>query len=256
MNRVQIYIDEAWMLFTLDRIFKQQHLVERYFSENTEWNELSNRLAYSVGGICLRTFWFVDSELVKEYPPGWDTKNLKKCAKLILQHAPPRLRIQFLRKYNAAHPNERWKVVRRVVDGISANFRRTQHEWSRRTEQLARIREQNPKTEISPSGLPRWYNPVSQTFSTQKGVDMDLGTTLAINAYRDQFDTAILITGDADFAVAAKKVKATGKQVVGVTFSNETGRRTRATAKNLVNTLDLLIKVSYSDAAAIFDLAA
>ena len=47
----------------------------------------------------------------------------------------------------------------------------------------------------------------------EKGVDVMLATDLVTRAYEDQYDTAIVVSGDADFYPALQAVKDTGKHV-------------------------------------------
>ncbi|RLI99601.1 MAG: NYN domain-containing protein [Candidatus Aenigmatarchaeota archaeon] len=53
---------------------------------------------------------------------------------------------------------------------------------------------------------------------TIKGDDVYLATHLIVLAYNDAYDTAILVSGDADFIPAIKAVQAKGKQVENYYF--------------------------------------
>ena len=48
---------------------------------------------------------------------------------------------------------------------------------------------------------------------TQKGVDVLLATDMVLGAADDHYDTVIIISGDGDFAICARAVKALGKHV-------------------------------------------
>ena len=52
----------------------------------------------------------------------------------------------------------------------------------------------------------------------EKGVDVMLATDLVTRAYRDHYDTAIVVSGDADFYPALQAVKDAGKQVEVAAF--------------------------------------
>lgn len=52
-----------------------------------------------------------------------------------------------------------------------------------------------------------------------KGDDIHLGVDMVSLAYEDQYDTAILVSGDGDFAPAVKKVQKLGKTVENAYFS-------------------------------------
>ncbi len=52
----------------------------------------------------------------------------------------------------------------------------------------------------------------------EKGVDVMLATDLVVRAYQDQYDTAIIVSGDGDFYPAIQAVKDSGKQVEVAAF--------------------------------------
>ena len=54
---------------------------------------------------------------------------------------------------------------------------------------------------------------------TEKGVDMRIGIDMLLGAIRNIYDTAILVSGDADFAEAVKAVKETGRHVEIASFA-------------------------------------
>jgi len=52
----------------------------------------------------------------------------------------------------------------------------------------------------------------------EKGIDVMLATDLLWGAWSNLYDTAILVSGDADFAYAVRKVKNAGKRVIVAQF--------------------------------------
>jgi uncharacterized LabA/DUF88 family protein len=54
----------------------------------------------------------------------------------------------------------------------------------------------------------------------EKGVDVKLAVDLVVNAYKDNYDVAILVSNDADFIPAIEEVKALNKEVYYVGFPN------------------------------------
>ena len=71
----------------------------------------------------------------------------------------------------------------------------------------------------------------------QKGVDTIMAIDMISKAYRDQYDVAILVSGDADHIPAVKEVKNSGKQVYGVYFDSD--KISQSYSKDLITTLDL-----------------
>ncbi len=71
----------------------------------------------------------------------------------------------------------------------------------------------------------------SQGTQMEKGVDIMLGTDLLYFAWNNFYDTAILVSGDADFAYALQAVKNMGKHVEVAYFEG-------ATSRDLLNVAD------------------
>lgn len=55
----------------------------------------------------------------------------------------------------------------------------------------------------------------------EKGVDVALATDMLVHAFRGSYDTAILVSGDTDYAAALQAVKDRGKHVEVVLFGEE-----------------------------------
>lgn len=52
----------------------------------------------------------------------------------------------------------------------------------------------------------------------EKGVDVKLAVDLVVNAYKDNYDIAILVSNDADFIPAIEEIKSLGKPVINVSL--------------------------------------
>lgn len=53
---------------------------------------------------------------------------------------------------------------------------------------------------------------------TKKGVDVKIAVDLLVNAYKNNYDVALLISNDADFIPAIEEVQKINKQVINVSF--------------------------------------
>ena len=72
----------------------------------------------------------------------------------------------------------------------------------------------------------------------QKGVDVRLATDMLTHAFRNNFDVAILVSGDSDFADCLQVVKDQGKHVEVALFGPPTSSRRLREAADRVTTLD------------------
>jgi len=69
----------------------------------------------------------------------------------------------------------------------------------------------------------------------EKGVDINIAVDMLRYAYEDTYDTAILISGDGDFAVAVEAVEDRGKHVENAYFPN--------VSRHLQDACDVFIKL-------------
>ena len=56
--------------------------------------------------------------------------------------------------------------------------------------------------------------------SKEKGIDVMLATELLTHAFKDNFDIAVIVSGDQDYIIALKEVKREGKKIVLACFKN------------------------------------
>lgn len=77
------------------------------------------------------------------------------------------------------------------------------------------------------------YSPDSRP--RQKGVDVTLATDMLMHAFRDHYDTAILVSGDADFAYAVQAVKDLGPNVEIALFGPSSSRVLRDVADEVIH---------------------
>ena len=64
----------------------------------------------------------------------------------------------------------------------------------------------------------------------QKEVDVALACEMIAHAFRDNYDIAILVSGDRDFVPAIQHVQASGKRVEVAAFADSVGRELRKSA--------------------------
>ena len=87
---------------------------------------------------------------------------------------------------------------------------------------------------------PKYINEggVKRKIWVEKGADVALVTDMLKLAYNDAYDTAILVSGDADFVEAIRAVKERGKKVEVVMFSH-------VVSDELIRVADAFIELGY-----------
>ena len=68
----------------------------------------------------------------------------------------------------------------------------------------------------------------------EKGVDVLLATDLVLNAAKNKFDTAIIVSGDGDFFPAIESVQAEGKRVEVAAFQSNISKETNKACDKLI----------------------
>lgn len=68
----------------------------------------------------------------------------------------------------------------------------------------------------------------------EKGVDLALAIDMLVNAFRDLFDTAVLVSGDEDFAPLLAEIKRLRKRVEVAAFESEIGRELKIMADRYI----------------------
>lgn len=70
----------------------------------------------------------------------------------------------------------------------------------------------------------------------EKGVDVKLSTDMLVHAFRNSYDTAILVSGDTDYAAALQAVKDQGKHVEVALFGDKgTSQHLREVSDRILN---------------------
>lgn len=68
----------------------------------------------------------------------------------------------------------------------------------------------------------------------EKGVDLALATDMLVAAFRDLYDTAILVSGDKDYVTVVDEIKRLGKRVEVAAFSFAIANELTATADRYI----------------------
>lgn len=79
-----------------------------------------------------------------------------------------------------------------------------------------------------------------KTYYVEKGEDVALVTDMLTLAFEHAYDTAIIVSGDADFIGAIEKIKYKGKRVEVVSFKNSLSGELRRVADKLVLLDDII----------------
>jgi uncharacterized LabA/DUF88 family protein len=122
------------------------------------------------------------------------------------------LGIEIAKKIPAKHLPERWALQRIVYVTASPIQSHDRERFERWREFEAMIRRQQ-RVELK---LGRLEGGPGRVY--EKGVDILVAIELLAGAFKDQYDVAIIVTGDGDFADVAKEVRGAGKLIFNAFF--------------------------------------
>ena len=78
----------------------------------------------------------------------------------------------------------------------------------------------------------------------EKGVDVAIVTDMLVLAFRNAYDTAILVSGDTDLVEAVRAIKAMGKRVEIAMFSHVVGEELRRSADGFIPLEEILDRIT------------
>jgi len=81
------------------------------------------------------------------------------------------------------------------------------------------------------------------TTEIEKGVDVALVTKMISFGFKDTYDTAILVSGDADYVEAIQQIRDLGKRVEIAAFPEATSPSLRKVADKFINLHDLVERI-------------
>jgi uncharacterized LabA/DUF88 family protein len=89
------------------------------------------------------------------------------------------------------------------------------------------------------------YDLFRRRFGTEKAVDVNLATDAVI--LKDNYDMAVIVSGDQDYVPAVQHLKDSGKHVVNVAFRTRSGVLLPGGAKRLNHVTDWSLELSYDE---------
>jgi len=73
----------------------------------------------------------------------------------------------------------------------------------------------------------------------EKGVDIQLATDLIAQAYQESYDTAVVVSGDADYRRAIEYVQDQGKRVIAAGWKNSSSKDIKRQADEFIELNDI-----------------
>ncbi len=246
MTRVSVFIDGENLRHTICDLFSPDLFDRRdYLPAKAEWAKLFDDLvgrATDGGGKRVRAYWYVINS-VDPYPYvvktkdhtdaillDWQTKNeklLRGCSQWDTLHAGDN--IANLKALHTSMWGSR-EAIKRRFDG----FHVVQNG----------IGQAHKAVEFRRSGA-IGYNLLTKKLGAEKTVDVNLSVDMVL--MRENYDLALIVSGDQDYVPAVQAAKNSGKHVVNVAFAGHDGTLLPGGARRLNDVTDWSIAVPYDD---------
>lgn len=238
--RTCIFVDGENLRFSIGDLYPDFNKMD-YLPKEAEWGELFDYISVLASGerdTRLRTYWYVMND-VDPYPRPiqkhkrtqetvgrWKTKHFK-VLKETLEGVPDNKVYEKLNNLNDTLELERIRIKSRF-DG----FRTLQNG----------IAKKHKSIEFRRSGSIS-YDLIRKKLHSEKTVDVNLAVDMVTLA--NNYDLAVIVSGDQDYVPAAQAIKNMGKQVVNVAFEARNGILLPGGAKQLNYTTDWSVAVQW-----------
>lgn len=247
-DKVCIFVDGENLRHSINDLFPKEFGIGDYLPKDARWTDFFDHITEIVTNNKndrLRTYWYV-IEHVDFYPYKLPkvTDNLKGLVRLLEKN--PDFKAALKHKENQELTDEANKIREELIKEQN-EFNKRFRGWQ--TIQNA-ITNKHDSIEFRRSGAIR-YNLFKKELSNEKAVDVNLAVDMVL--LKDNYDVAIIVSGDQDFVPSVQAVKNAGKKVVNVAFQRRDCRLLPGGARRLNDITDLHISVSYDDSKKYFN---
>jgi len=240
MARACVFVDGENFRYTLAHLFPENLYPgsrERYLPD-ADWHAFFSWITLECGAELLRAYWYVTSNLdFRPYkvPHNWNEKErlFRNCE-------------QFAERLAAtANDVHRKEVLKSIEATLTRRRRAIEERWSGQRQMLFSIERCNDRIEVRRSGSIT-FDLFANRFGTEKGVDTQLATDLIVLA--DNYEVAIVVSGDADYLPPITAIKGRGKLVYSVCFLDSGGDKLPGGARRLEAVVDSTYEVPFREA--------
>lgn len=249
MNRICIFVDGENFRHTIVKLYKDFRKWE-YLPKEADWAGFFDYLAEgNLPNVAapkrLRTYWYVteavdfspyeiphpssDPESDPDPDPGTESRKFKRILKGHRSY----------RKNRAMWGKFRPVKLYQELTERQAKFSKRFNNWKFVQDSIA---EKHRAIEFRRAGTIR-YDLFRKEIGSEKAVDVKLATDMIL--LKENYDVAIIVSGDQDFVPAVEAAKDSGKTVVNVAFKTAKNKLLPGGARRLNQRTDASIEISH-----------
>ena len=240
--RVCVFVDGENLRHTICELFEPVFDQKEYLPKNADWAKFYDHIvdtATGGRGDRLRTYWYVVQHF-DPYPRPLAPRNRNQNELEAWFKTNRRaLEAVYTVKGNAA---ERVITLTQMQEDLTEVFTAMRSRFEGWTHLQNNIAQKHRALEFRRSGaIP--YNLTNKRFGQEKTVDVNLAIDMVM--LKENYDLAIIVSGDQDYVPAAQAVKNMGKHVVNVAFQARSGLLLPGGAKRLNQVTDWSIALEW-----------
>jgi uncharacterized LabA/DUF88 family protein len=239
--RCCVFVDGENFRFSIRDLFQGEFNQADYLPKQAEWGKLFDQIvskATGGAGFRLRTYWYVVQHFdfyPYRFPDPYEYQNVLRFLREDWDLADELDRL--------SEPAKQSRAMQ-MLDNMKKHQQKMRQRFDGWTQVQNGIAGLQKAIEFRRAGS-ICYNLFGQTFGKEKAVDVNLATDMVI--LKENYDFAIIVSGDQDYVPAVQHLKDSGKQVVNVAFKTRSGVLLPGGAKRLNHITDWSLEFSYSD---------
>lgn len=246
MTRVCVFVDGENLRHNICDLFSPDYFDKRdYLPENARWGDFFDKLvaqATDGEGKRVRTYWYA-IDLVDPYPFVLKRERQNDVAFDEWVARNERV-LKSSGKWAATAGPDKYRNLAAIHDAMWAERERIKHRFEGFHVIQNRIAQINRAVEFRRSGGIS-YNLLTRELGSEKTVDANLSIDVVL--LKDNYDTALIVSGDQDYVPAVQAAKNFGRHAVNVAFLDKNGSLLPGGAKRLNERTDWSIAVSFDE---------
>lgn len=233
-----VFIDGENFLWGIRKLFHAEFDRSDYLPRNALWDWFFWKMAEELHATEFSVGWYVIGEL--DFHPYIDWAN-ESWEEVLRKAGSQAIGEELLRKTTEKGRRKAVEDYRHQCQGAQNLMVRRLADWHAMQDAITA---KHPFVRFHRTGWQPCFLP-GRSLGREKGVDIGLAVDLVRNL--NQYDMAVLFSGDGDYVPAVKVIQEAGKKVALMEFEFRNGETLRGTARRLAARKDIVIEVPFED---------
>ncbi len=240
-GRLMIFVDGESFLMAVRQLFYYEFNREDYLPQAAKWRWFFNSIANLVHATSHEVRWYTIKEL--DYLPyaDWEHGSYEDWERKLMQMNG--ISEELERKTTQKGRQKVVNYYRNLFNDNMQTMQQRLEKWHRLQNEVS---EECPEVKFC---RPGWQACHLDSFRLEKEKGVDIGLAVDLALMEEDYDTALLFSGDGDFVPAIHAMQARKKQIGNVEYEFRNGTIFRGTARRLAETVDFTLEIPFEDMA-------